>query len=289
MNRSPRPTPSDRSPRDARCPNSAPLAMPPADGFRQASASRGGPCAPGVGLDLRSALRLTVLACLGLAMATGVDPRCAPGADAQPGDGPSPAARESGPGDERPAAWTSLFDGQSLGVWKSSNFGGEGRVSVEDGRIVLDFGDTLTGIAYAKDFPTCDYELRLEAMRMAGIDFFCGLTFPVDRAHCSLIVGGWAGAVVGLSTIDGRDASENATTHYQRFETGQWYRIRLRVTAARIRVWIDDQPVIDQDLRGRRLDTRTEVALSKPLGIAAWQTRAGLRRIEFRRLGDDER
>ena len=188
--------------------------------------------------------------------------------------------------DAPPPSWTSLFDGKSLGDWKSSNFGGEGIVAVEDKRILLNFGDSLTGIAYTKAFPKQDYELRLEAMRVDGIDFFCGLTFPVAESHCSLIVGGWAGAVVGLSSIDGRDASENATTQYRKFDEGKWYRIRVRVTADRIRCWIDDEQLVDQDIRGHRISTRPEVDQSKPLGIAAWQTKAALRGIEFRRLSD---
>lgn len=191
--------------------------------------------------------------------------------------------------DAQPSSWISLFDGKGLGDWKSSNFGGEGIVSVKDQRILLDFGDSLTGIAYTKAFPKRDYEIRLQAMRADGIDFFCGLTFPVAESHCSLVVGGWAGAVVGLSSIDGRDASENATTQYRKFDEGKWYRIRVRVTAERIRCWIDDDLVVDQDIRGRRISTRPEVDQSKPLGIAAWQTKAALRSIEFRRLRTDER
>jgi 3-keto-disaccharide hydrolase len=196
----------------------------------------------------------------------------------------SGAAAESAPGDTTPTPWISLFDGQSLGDWKSSNFGGEGEVSVQDKRILLEFGDSLTGIVYTKPFPKQNYEIRLEAMRLDGIDFFCGLTFPVAESHCSLIVGGWAGVVVGLSNIDGRDASENETRQYRKFDENRWYRIRVRVTAERIRCWIDDQQVIDQDLRGRRISTRPEVEPSKPLGIAAWQTKAALRGIEYRRI-----
>jgi hypothetical protein len=177
-----------------------------------------------------------------------------------------------------------LFDGKKLEDWKVANFGGEGRIRVEDGRVLMDFGEMLTGITYTKEFPKTDYEIRLEAMRVDGIDFFCGLTFPVSDAHCSLIVGGWAGAVVGLSSLDGRDASENETTRYMKFETGRWYRIRVRVTSERIEAWIDDEQVVSQDTRGRKITTRTEVDLSKPLGIAAWQTKAALRKIEYRRL-----
>jgi hypothetical protein len=189
---------------------------------------------------------------------------------------------------EPPSSWIRLFDGKTLEGWKAASFGGEGQVRVEGERIVLDFGEMLTGITYAKEFPKLDYEIRLEAMRVDGIDFFCGLTFPVRDSHCSLIVGGWAGAVVGLSSIDGRDASENETTRYMKFETGRWYRIRVRVTAERIEAWIDGEQVVNQTIRGRKISTRTEVALCKPLGIAAWQTKAALRNIEYRRLAAHE-
>ena len=198
-------------------------------------------------------------------------------------------ASEDAPGAVPKPPWTPLFDGKTLGDWKSSNFGGEGAVTVADRQILLDFGDSLTGIVYTKPFPKQDFEIRLQAMRVDGNDFFCGLTFPVAESHCSFIVGGWAGAVVGLSCIDGRDASENDTTQYMKFDEGRWYRIRVRVTADRIQCWIDDQRVVDQNVRGHRISTRAEVDPSRPLGIAAWQTKAALRGIEFRHLKEGER
>ena len=52
------------------------------------------------------------------------------------------------------AAWRSLFDGKTLAGWKETNFGGEGEVRVEDGAIVLERGNDMTGISFAgKDFP----------------------------------------------------------------------------------------------------------------------------------------
>jgi hypothetical protein len=181
-------------------------------------------------------------------------------------------------------AWLPLFDGTTLNGWEVANFGGEGEVIVEDGKIVMHFGQMLTGITYQGDFPVTDYEIQWEAMRVDGIDFFSGLTFPVGRTHCTLIAAGWAGAVVGLSSIDDKDASENESTTYMRFENGRWYHFRVRVTDDRIRVWIDDRSMIDQPLEDRRIETRPEVDLSRPLGIAAWQSRTALRGISYRRL-----
>jgi len=180
--------------------------------------------------------------------------------------------------------WISLFDGRSLKGWEVANFGGEGEVRVQEGSVLMDFGAMLTGITYQEEFPKSNYEIRVQAMRIDGIDFFCGLTFPVGDDHCSFIAAGWAGAVVGLSCIDGKDASENETTKYMNFENDRWYRFRVRVTDDRIQAWIDDEQVIDQEIGGREISIRPEVDLSKPLGIAAWQSRAAVRGLEYRLL-----
>ncbi|MFO0983003.1 MAG: hypothetical protein U1E76_14950 [Planctomycetota bacterium] len=118
-------------------------------------------------------------------------------------------------------------------------------------------------------------------MRCDGHDFFCGLTFPIGDACCSLIVGGWSGPVVGLSCIDGRDAAENSTTRYRKFESDRWYRVRLRVTAARIEAWIDNEPFVNLATEGHQLAVRAEVIASQPFGIASWRTTARVRNIEL--------
>lgn len=180
--------------------------------------------------------------------------------------------------------WQSLFDGKTLGDWKQTEFGGEGDVGVSDGRILLEFGYSMTGITYSAELPKMNYELQLEAVKLDGDDFFCGLTFPVADAYCSFIVGGWGGSVVGLSSIDGADASENDTTKYMNFKKGQWYRIRVRVEPERIQTWIDDRPVVDQDTKGKKISIRNEVDLSCPLGVSTWETKAALRKIQIRKL-----
>jgi hypothetical protein len=147
---------------------------------------------------------------------------------------------------------------------------------------MLEFGSPMTGVTYTGELPKSNYEVQLEAMRVDGSDFFCALTFPVKDSHCSFIVGGWGGGVIGLSSVDGRDASENETTDYMQFTSKKWYRIRVRVTDERIQAWIDDDQKVDQQLAGHTVDTRVEVDLSKPLGIACYDTRAALRDIQIR-------
>ena len=180
--------------------------------------------------------------------------------------------------------WTSLFDGSTLGPWEQTSFGGEGPVDVRDGAIVLGMGDPLTGITWTGAPVPAAYEIALEAARLAGSDFFCGLTFPVGVSHCSLILGGWGGTTVGLSSLDGQDASENETTREMRFEDKRWYRVRVAVTATHIRAWLDDEPIVEVATAGRRIGIRPELDVSRPLGIASYRTRAGVRAIRMRRL-----
>ncbi len=180
--------------------------------------------------------------------------------------------------------WRPLFDGAGLGAWEQTAFGGEGPVRVADGAIVLEMGDPLTGITWTGEPLPPAYEIALEASRQAGSDFFCGLTFPVGASHCSLILGGWGGTTVGLSSLDGQDASGNETTREMKFHDRRWYHVRLAVTPTHIRAWLDDEPIVEVATAGRRIGIRPEVDASRPLGVAAYRTRAGVRAIRVRAM-----
>ncbi len=177
-----------------------------------------------------------------------------------------------------------LFDGKSLDGWKKTKFGGEGDVDVEDGQIIMRAGNPLTGITWTGDYPRVNYEISLETMRVDGSDFFCGLTFPVSDDPCTFIIGGWGGGVIGLSSIDGSDASENETTRYQEFNNGKWHKVRVRVTDDKIETWLDGKQMADIDTKDRRISIRPEVELSRPLGISCFSTTAALRNIKIERL-----
>lgn len=182
---------------------------------------------------------------------------------------------------------TKLFDGKTLKGWKINEKGyyeDHGEVSVKEGEILLAKGDPATGIVLASQPPKMNYEIRVEAKRVEGSDFFCGLTFPVGDTHQTLIVGGWGGGVTGLSNVDGMAAVENDTTGYTEFENNKWYKIRVRVEPKAIRVWVDDEKIIHLNPDGRRLDIWIEQDTSKPLGIGTWYTGAALRNIEIEKL-----
>ena len=182
-----------------------------------------------------------------------------------------------------------LFDGKSLDGWKEADFGKSGGVKVEDGAIVLPVGGPMTGVACTvKDLPTTDYELSFEAMRTSGRDFFAAATFPVGKSHITLVNGGWGGSVTGLSSLNGADASENETNGFVKYEDKTWYRFRVRVTDAAIRVRVDDKEVVAVKIDDRRVDTRIEVRPCYPLGFASWNTGGAVRKVEVRKLTAEE-
>src|SRR5580765_3782725 len=146
--------------------------------------------------------------------------------------------------------WQAMFNGETLKGWHETEFAGRGEVECKPGVVVLKMGDPFTGINWTNEFPKVNYEIALDAMRVSGSDFFCGLTVPVGDAFCSLIVGGWGGSVVGISSLDGMDASENETSKFMNLENGRWYRIRLRVTGKKIQAWVDKEKLVDVDTVG---------------------------------------
>ena len=179
--------------------------------------------------------------------------------------------------------WRALFDGRSLTGWQVTDFKQGGGVEVRDGLLVFFKGDNFVGVNCTSEIPKSNYEITLEAMRVAGDDFFCGLTFPVNDSFCSLIVGGWGGGLVGLSSLDGADASENETTKFITFEKGRWYRIRLRVTEQTIEAWVEQKKVADVNTVGRKISLRFgDIERSKPFGLASWSTSAAFRGIKLR-------
>jgi len=181
-----------------------------------------------------------------------------------------------------------LFDGESLKNWEATDFGREGKVEVKDGLLIIGTGEPMTGITWTGDeIPKVDYELRLEAKRVEGSDFFCGLTFPVGKSHCSLILGGWGGSLTGLSSINYRDASENETSDFYDFETDKWYKVRIRVTPKKIKATLDDVTLADVDYTDKKIGIRFEMEPSKPLGIATYRTTGAIRNFRLIKLDDE--
>ncbi len=191
-----------------------------------------------------------------------------------------------------------LFDGKNIDDWQMVDIGASGYVELDEDNevMVIRQGDSLSGAIYKKaaDLSFARYEITLETRRTAGVDFFCGLTFPVGNIEtcATLIMGGWGGSVTGISSIDGLDASEagNPTGTYQRYEDDKWYVVRLRVTPENLSVWIDGKQVVDVDIAGRKIGLRPGPMESyAPLSLTTFNTEAEFRRVKFKPLPEPVR
>jgi len=181
-----------------------------------------------------------------------------------------------------------LFDGKTLDGWNVTDFAGHGEVRVENGQMILGTGEGLTGVNWkGKDLPKLNYEISLEAKRTEGTDIFCGLTFPVGDSFCSFIAGGWGGGVVGLSSLDDFDASDNESSSHVNFKENRWYRFRVVVRKDNISAWIDDKKIIDQDIKGRKVSVRIDIEDAQPLGISSWASTAAIRNFRLKKLPND--
>lgn len=184
-----------------------------------------------------------------------------------------------------------LFDGKSLDDWQAVDAGGSGTVEIKDDQMMLGTGESITGVVYKKadKLPMTNYEITLEAMRVDGSDFFCGLTFPVGglKTCATLVCGGWGGSVTGISSIDGSDASENSTGHYRKWENKKWHRIRVRVTPEALTVWANDEKIIDADIKGRKVSLRPgPIEEYAPLSLTTYQTTAAIRNVKLTPLAE---
>ncbi|QEF98073.1 hypothetical protein Mal15_21200 [Stieleria maiorica] len=192
------------------------------------------------------------------------------------------------------------------GHWKACQFGGEGDVVIKDGVIKMEHGDPLTGVVWtgpfdgdsangdgqdsknAKPLPRDNYELRWECRRDSGYDFLCAFTFPVADQYVSLVMGGWGGGITGISSIDGRDASDNETTMFKNYEDKKWYSARVRVETTKITVWVDGTELFSQPRKDHEFDIRFEMDPCTPMGIANFECDSQIRNIQLRRLHRSE-
>jgi hypothetical protein len=181
-----------------------------------------------------------------------------------------------------------LFDGKTLKNWKSTEFGGEGDVSVENGQIVVGAGSTLSGVTWTGgDLPKVNYEIELDAMKLNGSDFFLALTFPYKNSAASLVLGGWGGSLCGISSINGNDAANNEHTTTRDFPKDKWVHVRLRVTPDRIKAWLDrdeENPILDVDTTDVEISTRADIDAARPLGLSTFQTAAAYKNITLKKF-----
>ena len=180
----------------------------------------------------------------------------------------------------------------NMDQWQALNFGGEGDVTFKEGSLNLDYGSPLTGVIYKGDLAALlgedldHYAITLQARRVEGVDMFLGLTFPVGtEGHTSLVLGGWAGAITGLSNLDDLNASENATTQYHNMPEGQWFDVKVMVTPDKIQCWLGDEQLVDVKRADyKKYDTHGAVVDTKPLGMFSYDTHGQVKNMKAWRL-----
>lgn len=196
------------------------------------------------------------------------------------------------PKDQKIAAkrWT-LFEAALIEHWQDAKIEGGGEVKREVDGFTLKEGAPMTGNVFPTwkqdGLPLINYRITYEAMRVSGNDFFGSVTFPVGSSDScvTFVLGGWGGTQVGISSIDGADASQNPTGSSQRFENGRWYRIRIEVQEELLRVWLEDRPLVSFNPKGRQLHLRgADIAKCVPFGFATFGTEGRVRACVVERL-----
>jgi hypothetical protein len=183
------------------------------------------------------------------------------------------------------AAWQSLPLQAGPQAWASVNFGGEGEVGFDGESIRMGFGSPLTAVAWQGPLPLpSEYEIEVLAARLNGSDFFCALNLPIGEQSASVVLGGWGGALCGLSCIDGEDASMNATRSFRGFERGRSYRLRVRVDAQQVQAWVDDELLFVHAREGVEFSLRTEVLPAGRLALSCFQTSTRIDGLRWRPL-----
>lgn len=183
-----------------------------------------------------------------------------------------------------------LLEDESLPKWSLADFMDGGTAQIREGEMWLGEGAPMTGMVLrswtADGMPLIDYSVEYEALRVKGSDFFATLTFPVmDEEHCvSFVLGGWGGKQIGISSIDGLDASMNETSGVMDFEDGKWYAVRVEVRKGLLQVWVDGASVVHVLTQGRILGLRTGIEPCAPFGLASYGTEGRIRNLVVKRL-----
>ncbi len=184
-----------------------------------------------------------------------------------------------------------LFDTTFRSKWQDAKIPSSGELRKETDGFSLLAGRPMTGMVLpaweAEGLPLKDYAINYEAKRVIGNDFFGSVTFPVEAPdRCvTFVLGGWGGSQVGISCIDGYDASENTTGSSQKFDNNRWYTIRIEVRSASLQVWLDGRPIINTNIAGRQLSLRSgDIDRCMPFGFATYGTEGRLRNLKIEPL-----
>jgi Domain of Unknown Function (DUF1080) len=172
-----------------------------------------------------------------------------------------------------------LFNGKDLSGWKRAEIWGNGTVEARSNGVVsCGIGKPLSGIAYTNSFPTMSYEVKMDAMRKEGGDFFVAMTLPIETNACTIVIGGWGGGLCGISSIEYMDASENPYSSGLALTNNVWYTLRVRVTPGLLEVFLNDTlytaKVTFEKSSLFTLRSGSDIDKTLPFGLATYETHA---------------
>jgi hypothetical protein len=187
------------------------------------------------------------------------------------------------------AETVALFNGKDLSGWKPADIWGNGKVeALSNGVVSCGIGKPLTGLAYTNTFPTMSYEIKMEALRKEGSDFFVAMTIPVESNACTVVIGGWGGNLCGISSINFMDASENQYSEGVVLKNDVWYTLRVRVTPGLLEVFLNDTlytaKVPFESSSAFTLRAGSDIDKTKPFGLATYETKALWRNLTVNKL-----
>ncbi|NQT85606.1 protein kinase, partial [bacterium] len=187
---------------------------------------------------------------------------------------PKPPVKPVPDDDARWGAWEDLFDGKTLDGWQARPEKNR-RIDVQPAtRSIENFGGLLV---WKGPFPTIDYEVSMETRRMRGNDF-ANLRFPVDDMSCNLVV---KGDHVGLNEVRGPGIVGHSFSKGVRQDLSRWHSYRLRALPDRIRVWVDEELVLDFRRDGHQFRCFQGAA---PFSFYTFGGQGAYRNIRLRRL-----
>lgn len=185
--------------------------------------------------------------------------------------------------------WIELFDGRSLAGWRASE--NEQSWRVEGGLLIAN--GPRSHLFYLGEVPGHDwrnFELQVEARTEAGAN--SGVYF-----HTQYEPGGWPSRGYEVQ-ISNSHRSRNADRKPKRSGSlygvrniykaqvadGQWFRLRIGVIGPRIRIWVDQWPVVDyvEPQNAPRPEKQSGRVLSR--GTIALQAHDQQSRVEFRSI-----
>ncbi len=161
-----------------------------------------------------------------------------------------------------------------------------GKLPADPARVFEQQSIARAGVEWVGDFPTADYEVRLEAACLGGSGLFCGVAFPSGPARWSLSLAGEdTKGYVCLMPTQGAEEDAQPVRSAFRFVRGRWYQVRVRVAGNEVRAWVDGKDV-------RSLPALGNYSIAAPystegvgrLGVGAQLTRAAVRGLRVRRL-----